>query len=156
MCHLREGGTRSWGRVRGSGYPVLAMSTRCMARMNSSARSCPSLSTSARYLDDKIRPHWEQILTSMSHSNGFCWPTAKSQKLLLSERHHGNLSWTASMLQRSNRTNHSASSELLHASSLIYEIKLVTLCSDTLSIIYYYISGIPSNNKKWKKCKVWI
>lgn len=50
LAYLCEGGTNSAGRVNGSGCPDFAMSTRCMARINSSALSFPSLSTSANVL----------------------------------------------------------------------------------------------------------
>ena len=48
--HRKDGGTSSGGKVRGKGCPALAMSVRCIARMNSSAFSCPSPSMSARVL----------------------------------------------------------------------------------------------------------
>lgn len=57
VSYLSEGGTRSGGRVRGKGRPVLAISTRCIARINSSALNCPSRSTSARALKTEIYTH---------------------------------------------------------------------------------------------------
>ena len=48
---LNEGGTSSGGSFCGTGWPILAISTRCMATQNSSEVSVPSSSMSARSLD---------------------------------------------------------------------------------------------------------
>lgn len=48
--YLKVGGMKSGGRIGGRGRPDMAMSIRCMARMNSSAVSLPSWSMSDRFL----------------------------------------------------------------------------------------------------------
>lgn len=50
VTYLNEGGMYSGGRTGGSGWPDMATSIRCIARMNSSAVSFPSWSMSERFL----------------------------------------------------------------------------------------------------------
>lgn len=51
--YRKEGGMYSAGSTGGSGWPAMATSMRCMARMNSSAVSFPSWSMSERFLVNK-------------------------------------------------------------------------------------------------------
>lgn len=49
----------SAGSAGGSGWPAMATSMRCMARMNSSAVSFPSWSMSDRFLSNEKR--WDPV-----------------------------------------------------------------------------------------------
>lgn len=51
--YRKDGGMYSAGSTGGSGWPDMATSMRCMARMNSSAVSFPSWSMSERFLFNK-------------------------------------------------------------------------------------------------------
>lgn len=75
--YLCEGGTSSFGSVRGNGCPIFAISTRCIAKINSSAFSLPSLSTSANVLQDyKMRQKLQETFgfivfeSTMPNKNG--------------------------------------------------------------------------------------
>lgn len=50
VAYLKEGGMYSGGRTGGNGWPDMATSIRCIARINSSAVSFPSWSMSERFL----------------------------------------------------------------------------------------------------------
>lgn len=67
--YLCEGGTSSDGSVSGSGCPIFAMSTRCIARINSSAFSLPSLSTSARVLQWVLKKEAKVVLILFYNEN---------------------------------------------------------------------------------------
>lgn len=54
VTYLKEGGMYSGGRTGGRGWPDMATSIRCIARINSSAVSFPSWSMSERFLIQKI------------------------------------------------------------------------------------------------------
>lgn len=54
VTYLKEGGMYSGGRTSGRGWPDMATSIRCIARINSSAVSFPSWSMSERFLIQKI------------------------------------------------------------------------------------------------------
>lgn len=50
FTHLNVGGMKSGGNKGGRGRPDMAMSIKCMARINSSAVNFPSWSISDRFL----------------------------------------------------------------------------------------------------------
>lgn len=52
LTYRKVGGIKSGGSTRGRGSPDMAMSIKCMARMNSSAVSFPSWSMSERFLQN--------------------------------------------------------------------------------------------------------
>lgn len=56
--YRKEGGMYSAGSTGGSGWPDMATSMRCMARMNSSAVSFPSWSMSERLLPTSSSCDW--------------------------------------------------------------------------------------------------